>query len=299
MKIYTSPQQVASQLDKQFAVENKAHVVVDEHDQVAVVVDTPVARGKVYLHGGHISEYQPAGHQPVLFMSEASRYQRNEPIRGGVPVCFPWFGNRKNDPNAVAHGTARISPWELVNIATAGDDVRVRLAVTIDDLEVHLTASFGQSLIMAMEVENRGTVDATYEQALHTYFSVGNVKTISIHGLESYAYLDKLQHMARIEPASEPIQFAGEVDRVYLTDDTSTQIVDPTIGRTISIDPTGSRSTIVWNPWINKAAAMPDFGDDQWPSMVCVETGNVGDRAITLQPGECSKMTATIKPMSS
>ena len=143
-------------------------------------------------------------------------------------------------------------------------------------------------------VHHAGGEPFLYDAALHTYLHVGDVRRITVHGLENTPYRDKV--LGREQPGVDgPITFAGEVDRVYLDTTAAVTVVDPSLGRTLTVTKEGSSSTVVWNPWVAKAAALADFGDDEWPAMACVETANVGGGAVTLGPGQSHTTTAAVR----
>jgi glucose-6-phosphate 1-epimerase len=152
----------------------------------------------------------------------------------------------------------------------------------------------GSSLELSLEVGNTGDVAFSFEEALHTYFTVEDVRTIEVRGLEGADYLDKVGGATPRSQGPAPIRFTGETDRVYLNTTAACTVHDPGKGRRIVVRKSGSDATVVWNPWIDKARAMPDYGDDEWPGMVCVETANVNAHAVTLAPGGRHTLTATI-----
>jgi D-hexose-6-phosphate mutarotase len=259
----------------------------------------------VYLHGAHVAHYQPHGSKPVLWASRESRYESGKPIRGGVPICFPWFGPKAGSPEAPLHGFARIRPWTLRSVTTDADGaLRASLELVSDvstrasfphDLRVSLELVVGTALGLTLTVRNEDPSPFTYEEALHSYFAVADVRACRIRGLEGGGFVDKTAGGARRPAEGSPIVIAAETDRVYTGTEATVTIEDPGLARRISIAKTGSRTTVVWNPWIAKAKAMPDFGDDEWPGMVCVETANALDDAITLAPGEVHATTVTIE----
>ena len=257
----------------------------------------------VFLHGGHVSHFQPQGERPVLWLSRASRFERDRPIRGGVPVCFPWFGPKPGAPEAPMHGFARILAWAVARV-TREPDGRLEAALELAPeaaarggfpigLGLTLTVSVGRSLRLALAVRNAEAAPARFEEALHSYFAVSDVREVRVHGLES-DYLDKTEGMARRPGTLEPTAISAETDRVYPDTTATVTIEDPGWGRRVVISKTGSATTVLWNPWIAKARAMPDFGDDEWPGMLCVETANVGAQAVTLAPATTHLMTATV-----
>ncbi|MEN3339063.1 MAG: glucose-6-phosphate 1-epimerase, partial [Acidobacteriota bacterium] len=257
-----------------------------------LTVDSPQGTAEVYFHGAHVTAWRPAlATEPVLWMSRFAIFEPGKPIRGGVPICFPWFGPHPAAASAPAHGFARISEWRLVEAAEDASGV-VTLAMELAGGDVsplwphrfRLTyrITIGAVLRLALEVENAGAGAFTFEEALHSYFAVQDIRGTAIGGLEDTEYIDKVGGLRRARQGPDAIRFAGETDRVYLNTHATCVIDDPGGRRRISIAKTASDSTVVWNPWIDKARAMPDFGEDEWPGMVCVETCNVSPSAVTL-----------------
>jgi D-hexose-6-phosphate mutarotase len=224
-----------------------------------------------------------------------------------VPLCFPWFGPRKDPagnpvPGAPAHGFARLLPWSLDTLqkSPAGLVITLSLRATHAERETwphdfllrhHITV--GRQLTMALELTNAGTAPFTAEEAQHTYFSVGDVRRCALHGLAGTRYLDKVDG-AKEKTQDGPIAITAETDRVYLDTAAPVTVDDPVKRRRIRIEKENSAATVVWNPWVAKAKAMPDFGDDEWPAMLCVETCNVAAHALTLPPGRTHTMSTTI-----
>jgi D-hexose-6-phosphate mutarotase len=148
---------------------------------------------------------------------------------------------------------------------------------------------------MALNMRNTGTTPLRFSEALHTYLRVGDVHRVALRGLEGAEYLDKTMGFKRCRQGDQPVTFTGETDRVYLHTQATCALEDPALGRRIVIEKSGSDATVVWNPWQQRAAAMADFDDDGWRTMVCVETANAAEHAITLEPGAEHEMTATLR----
>ncbi|MEM0914268.1 MAG: D-hexose-6-phosphate mutarotase [Planctomycetota bacterium] len=261
------------------------------------VVETDACRGAVFAHGAHVSAWQPAGHDPVLWMSSKAEYRDGKAIRGGVPVCFPWFGPKADDPDAPAHGTVRTKAWDWLDATHKDGVTTVSLTTHADPFTVNFTAGFGPTLDLRLTVMLIGTASApaAFEAALHTYLAVDDVREVTIAGLEQSQYIDKMLDGApTCDPAGQPIRFTAETDRVYLDVDRPSVLTDPGLGRRITIDHQAP-SVVVWNPWIDKATRMGDFGDDEWPGMCCIETGAIGPDAITLEPGEGVSLGVSIR----
>lgn len=259
-----------------------------------IVVTAPAASGEVYLHGAHVTAWQPAGHDPVLWMSKSSWFEPGKPIRGGVPLCFPWFGPNTLDPNKPAHGWARLMGWQLAYTQTTSDGgARVILTLNANGYQLKHDITFGPSLKMSLTIQNSTGHIQTIEAAQHTYFTVGDIKTLLVSGLDKVDYIDKID-AAKRKTQSGDITFTGETDRVYLNTAGPTTIHDPALKRDIIITKENASATVVWNPWINKSKAMPDFGDSEWPGMVCVETCNVNENKLTLKNNATHEMTTTV-----
>jgi len=270
-----------------------------------IVIDTDLAQAEIYLHGAHVTRFHPR-HQakPVLWLSASSLFEPNKPIRGGVPICFPWFGPKADDPKAPAHGVARLLTWSLEHLRQssdgsivaalelkAGENTRARAP---GEFAIRHEITVGRTLTMRLIVRNLSAAPFRFEEALHSYFTVGDVRQISVHGLEGAGYVDRLQPGKSFLQDQNPIRFAGETDRSYLSTTATCRIEDPTLGRQITIEKSGSATTVVWNPWVDKSKAMPDFGDDEWPGMVCIETANAAANAVVLAPGGEHEMTARL-----
>lgn len=266
----------------------------DTHGLTHVALTTRAATARLYLQGAHVTHYQPTGAAPVLFVSDRSLFAPGKPIRGGVPLVFPWFGPHPTDATQPAHGWARTSEWELQQVTHDDDRTTVSLSLAKEPFRLTFTARVGTTLGMELQVHNAGERPATFEEALHTYLAVGDVRQVRIDGLDGRAYLDKVDG-GRRKTQSGPIAITGETDRVYLDTPDTVTVNDPRANRTIAVEKEGSATTVVWNPWVEKAKRMADFGDDEWPRMLCIETANAADNALTLAPGARHTMRATLR----
>lgn len=265
---------------------------------------TPAANLEMLLHGAHVLQYQPAACEPLLFLSRCGEYNPGKPVRGGVPICLPWFGGEHTDPRAPMHGLARTRPWRIVAIESVDEQtLQAGFALTGDeagrafyphDYEARFTVRVGPTLHMALRMRNTGGAPLRFSEALHTYLRVGDIHRVTLRGLEGAEYLDKTAGFARRAQGDQPVTFTDETDRVYLHTRAMCVVEDPTLRRRIVIDKSGSDATVVWNPWRKRAAAMPDFDDDGWRTMLCVETANAAEHAVTLPPGAEHEMTATL-----
>ena len=267
-----------------------------------VVVDASFAHAEVYLQGAHVTSWTPAGADEVIWMSDRSDFAPGAPLRGGVPICFPWFGP---DPAGAGpmHGIARISDWVLAGAVEHADRVVLTFTlesadaagVVLDDVRFSFvyTVTIGCRLTLALSVTNAGIRPLHYEEALHTYLAIGDVHRARVLGLGGTERLDRLTSTVTCLPIGTEIQLTGETDWV-LTQPGVITVADLADGRAVDVAADGSANAVVWNPWIDKAAAMRDFGDDEWERMVCVETCNVLGAALDLAPGATRKMEVQI-----
>lgn len=264
---------------------------------VKATVATGLSTGELYLQGAHVTSFVPNGKLPVLWMSRSSHFEPGKPIRGGVPICFPWFGPHASDPNASAHGPARIALWQLTDAQLLESGaIALTLRVEIDGFQVHYQVTFGQDLQLNLQVQlpNTATHPLRFEEALHSYFAVADIHRVAIEGLEQASFIDKVDGAVEQPPEGKPIHFDRECDRVYMNTTATCKVIDHVHQRCIVVSKTNSDSTVVWNPWIAKSARMADFGDDEWQGMVCVESANVGTNAILLEPGKTHELAVVI-----
>lgn len=274
-------------------------------------ITSPSCSATLYLQGAHLTHWQPAGHQPVLFTSSHTELAPGKPIRGGVPILFPWFAtdtqNRASGQPGPSHGFARIQPWQLAFAAIAGEDLHLTFTLAPTDLSRslgydHFRAAFqlilGRTLTLRLTVANDDSSPLTFEEGLHTYFAVDDIHQVSVTGLEPTPCIDKTDNMQLRPAAGRPLTFAASTDSVYLDTSATCTLTDPAAHRRITIEKTGSNTTVVWNPWIELAHRLPDFGDNEWPHMLCVETVNAFHNSITLAPGETHTLAATISVIS-
>jgi len=258
------------------------------------VVSTLACTAEFYLHGAQVTRWRPAGDEDVLWLSPTAVYEDGRAIRGGIPICFPWFGAHPSDAGAPSHGLARTREWALVASERRGDTIEVQLEASIDHWACRLTAAFGHDLSVTLDVRNQSATAASFEAALHTYLAVHDVEAVTVEGLEHLPFID--QTSGGIEGSAEggPITFRREVDRIYLGGDGRPVTVRDARG-TVTVVGEGSRSTVVWNPGVERARALSDLGDVEWRHLACIETANVRSDAVILAPGTRAALTATLQ----
>jgi glucose-6-phosphate 1-epimerase len=255
---------------------------------------------RIAVQGGQVLEWQPRGHKPVLWVSKAAVYQAGKGVRGGVPVCWPWFGMLEGKP---AHGFVRTRMWEVRETREdLADTVVVRLGIKDDEssramwnhaFDLELSVTVGAALKIELVTRNTGDAPFTITDALHTYFRVGDINQTQVSGLEDTTYLDKVRDFAQTLQTG-PITFSGETDRVYVNTAADCLIQDPALGRNIRVAKSGSTSTVVWNPWTDKEKGFADMATGEYRDMLCVETTNAGSDEVTLAPGAKHSLVAFI-----
>ena len=253
-------------------------------------VKTIHCTGEFFLQGAHVTRYQD-----LLFMSQQAIYAQGKALRGGIPICFPWFNSHPSDASLPAHGWARTATWDVLQTHRSSDEIQVVLGLAKDGFELVYRIGLGRQLKVALETRNTTHSALEYELALHTYFAVGNIDQVAITGdLQGCGYYDqltKLQHEAQ----GSPIGFTQETDRIYYGQAPHIKIADRLLDRQIEIDSEGSRATVVWNPWVEKSKRMSDFGDLEYQQMCCIETANVRQRSVRLEAGETRTTSLCIK----
>lgn len=289
-------------LNDRFAIPAVVKIVAGNGGLPKVQITSPVASAEIYLHGAQLTSWRPAGSEEVIFLSEQSRWEEGRAIRGGIPVCFPWFRAKADDPKAPAHGFARTRIWQLESLAQEEDSVVVTLATESDEesrkwwpYEFRLAhrITVGAALKLELIVFNAGAIPFRFEEALHTYNRVGDTGKLRIAGLGQVTFLDNRDgNLAKLQAGD--VLLAQATDNAYIDTQNAVEIIDPTLRRRIRLEKQGSLTTVIWNPWSNGAAALADLGDDEWRQMACVEASNILGNAVTLAPGEEHTMTATL-----
>ena len=291
------------ELDRRFEVPGIAQLVEGNGGMPKVRITSPEVVGEMYLHGAHVTSWKPAGKEEVLFLSSQSRWEHGHAIRGGVPICFPWFGGKTGDPKAPAHGFVRTNAWHLESIAQVGDAVTVTMFTESNDgtkrwwpAEFRLVhrATFGSELSLELVVTNTGRTSLRFEEALHAYHRVGNIGKTRVRGLDTVHYFDKTDSNRKKMQHGE-IVIVSETDRVYLNTRDAIELEDPVLRRRTRVTKENSRTTVVWNPGVQKAHTLSDLAGDEWMQMICIEASNISDFAVDLAPGQQHKMKALVR----
>jgi glucose-6-phosphate 1-epimerase len=265
-------------------------------------ITTKASTAEIYLHGAHVTGFQKNGEPPLLFMSTKSHFAAGQPIRGGVPICFPWFGNRDGEPS---HGFARITEWQLVKTAATPDGA-VTLTFALPQipgrdawksLRTEFIITVADTLTMELIAAN-DSCDGTFEieNCLHTYFHVGDIDAVSISGLQSAPFDDFAAgaNGARKMENDPVLRITKETNRVYPNNASTVEIRDERLKRTIRVEKFNSQSTVVWNPWTTQKLP-DDFDPPEHKQMVCVESGNVKQNKISLEPGKSAALKVVLR----
>jgi D-hexose-6-phosphate mutarotase len=278
-----------------FSIPGQLQFRLSQSGLIFAEIDNPAGTATVCLQGAHLTTFRPkAQPEPVVWVSEASRYLPGKSIRGGAPVCWPWFGAHATESSFPGHGFARTVPWDVVDSGASQGATHITLRLQTaeatraqwpHDTPVTLRISVTDALEMELTTQNATAQALPLTEALHTYFQVGDIAEVELRGLDNCAYLDKTEAFAR-KLQQGAVRFAAETDRVYVDTQSECVIHDPRLQRRIRIAKQGSASTVVWTPWADKAAAMGDFTAQGWRNMLCVESANAADNALTLQPGD-------------
>ncbi len=248
---------------------------------------------KIALHGAHVLSFVPNNSKDILWLSSDAIYEKSKAIRGGIPICLPWFGS----VGKPSHGFARISEWSVVESGLNNDYPYIKFFLELlDEYRFELFVEVSDALTMILSVENLNDKEMIMSEALHSYFNISDIENVFISGLEGKNYIDSLDH-DKIKKQEKKIFINAEIDRIYQDTEDICVIEDSGFNRKIIISKENSKSTVVWNPWIKKSASMVDFELDGYRNMVCVESANIGEREVILQKGEKHNMQVVIEEL--
>ncbi len=289
-------------LDRRFGIPGIASVGKGNGAMPRVQITSSLCEAEMYLHGAQVTSWKPAGSDEVLFLSGKSRWTDGQAIRGGIPICFPWFRAKANDPQAPAHGFARTKTWRLESILEEDGAVVVSMVTESDEHTRHWwpgefrlvhRATFGSHLKLELVCTNTGTMTFHLEEALHTYNRVADVQHVRVLGLDTVCFLDNTDSNKEKAQRGD-VAITSQTDNAYLNTRDTVELLDPNMRRRIRLAKANSLTTVVWNPWCEKASEMRDLGKDEWTQFLCVEASNILDAAINLAPGQEHRMTAIL-----
>ena len=285
-----------------YEIENELQFVDIEHGFTYIEINNASAHATISTYSGQVLSYRPKSQKDdLLFVSDKAYYAEGKAIKGGIPVCWPWFGADPDDLGRPAHGFVRNRQWEVAateSLADGSTRVVMELTDTDDTREIwphpfrlSIEITVGDTLKVALVTRNTGDAAMSISQALHTYFNVGDITKVQVLGLDGTEYLDKLEHFARKTQAG-PVIIDGEVDRIYTGVSGDLVINDESLARRIRIASSGCSTAVVWNPWLDIARSMGDLGDDDYLRMLCVETANAGPETVEIAAGDEYRLQA-------
>ncbi|MFT4547180.1 MAG: glucose-6-phosphate 1-epimerase [Verrucomicrobiales bacterium] len=283
-----------STLNEQFGIAEALSFEDGAGDFTFVKIRAAGGTAEICLHGGHVTSFVPLGEAPVLWLSPEAVYRESKAIRGGVPICWPWFHHHPSDPEKPSHGYARISPWDVVG-SSVGESGSVRLELTLlGEIGCELSIDVSKRLALELKTTNRSEVPIGLSGALHSYLAIGDISEVRVEGLGSLAYLDDVDGGAPKLQVGD-VEIGQEVDRRYQHTEGEVLVHDGALGRTLRVSKSGSATTVLWNPWWNRAAEIGDMPDDGYQTMLCVEAANAASDGIVLQSGESQLLGTTIE----
>jgi len=291
-----------TELDRRLGIPDIARVCEGNGGLPRVDITSPRAHGEMYVHGAHVTSWRPAGSEEVLFLSTKSRWEEGQAIRGGIPICFPWFRGKADDPHAPAHGFARTRSWQLYSIVENHAGVAVTMFIESDEQtrrwwpgEFRLVhrVTFGSELKLDLVCINTGKIPLHFEEALHTYNRVTDVGTVRLHGLDGTRFLDNT-FANQEETQLGDVTIASQTDNAFINTQTDVDLLDPKMHRRIRLQKANSNTTVVWNPWQEGASGLRDLGEGEWKQFLCVEASNIIGAAVTLAPGQEHTMSAVL-----
>jgi glucose-6-phosphate 1-epimerase len=292
-----------AQLNNDFAISGQLQFSEGKGGFPLIEIDNGQAQATISVYAGQVLKFQPAGaNADLLFVSDSAYYQPGKAIKGGIPICWPWFGPDPEGKGRASHGFVRDRQWQVIATQALSDGkTKVTLGLTDTDetraiwpyaFNFNIEITVGTTLQVELVTRNTDSQDFQVTQALHTYFTIGDINQTNVVGLSGTEYLDKANGGAQKSQVGA-VTVAAEVDRIYLNVPSNLTIEDAALNRKINIQATGSKTTIVWNPWIEIAAKMADLGDLDYQKFICVETANAADEVITVPAGGEYRLGAT------
>lgn len=285
-----------------YEIENELQFVEIEHGFTYIEINNAKAHATISTYSGQVLSFRPKSQKDdLLFVSDKAYYEDGKAIKGGIPVCWPWFGADPEDRGGPAHGFVRNRQWEVTGSESLVDgSTKVVMGMADSDVtreiwphpfKLSIEITVGDSLKVALVTQNTGNESVTISQALHTYFYVGDIGEVRVQGLDGIEYLDKVDEYAE-KTQSGSVTIDGEVDRIYTGVTGELVIDDESLGRKIRIASRGCSTAVVWNPWIEIAASMGDLNDDDYRKMICVETANAGPETVEIAAGSEYRLEA-------
>ncbi len=291
-----------TELDRRLGIPDIARVCEGDGGLPRVDITSPPARGEMYVHGAHVTSWRPAGSEEVLFLSTKSRWGEGQAIRGGIPICFPWFRGKADDPHAPAHGFVRTRSWQLYSIVENNAGVAVTMFIESDEqtrrwwpAEFRLVhrVTFGKELKLELVCINTGKIPLHFEEALHTYNRVADIHNVRLQGLDGTSFLDNTDSNKQKTQLGD-VTIASQTDNAFINTQNTVDLLDAKMRRRIRLHKANSSTTVVWNPWQEGASGLRDLGEGEWRQFLCVEASNIIGAAVTLAPGQQHTISAVL-----
>lgn len=288
------------QLNTDYGIDGQLKFVEGKGGFPFIEIENTMAKALISLYGGQVLSFQPhAEAEDLMFLSEKAYYQEGKAIKGGIPLCWPWFGADPEDLGRSSHGFARNSLWTVLGTAnTSGKEtiVRLKLEDTAETRKIWshsfnltLEITVGDKLTVELVTRNTGEQPFTITQAFHTYFQVGDINQVEVLGLENTQYLDKVANFQE-KTQTGVITIAEEVDRIYTNVPKKLVIKDASFDRRIIITSQGNKTAVVWNPWVDISRKSGDLEDEDYQKFICVETVNAADDIVRVSPQSESRL---------
>lgn len=284
------------QLNAEYGIAEQLHFSSGNGGFPLIHIKNPHAQASISVYGGQVLSYCPVTvAEDLIFLSQKAYFQTGKAIKGGTPICWPWFGPDPEGLGRSSHGFVRNRLWSVQSTTTTPERETQVVMGLVDTAETRdiwpygfalsIEITVGKTLKIDLITRNTGHQSFPLTQALHTYFHIGDINAVRVNGLDGRHYIDKVDG-GKQKQQSGLVTISEEVDRIYQDVPSELVIEDPAFKRNLHIQSQGSQTAIVWNPWMDKSSAMADFADDEYQNMICVETANAADDVVSLPPGQ-------------
>ena len=296
-------------LNNKFSIQNHLDIVEEKKGFPFLKISNQYATAVISLYGGQVLSYKKQGYQDLLFLSECAYYEKAKAIKGGIPVCWPWFGNDPENKGRPAHGFARNALWSLLStkqLESGATEIVMQLTQSEQskqlwpyDFELRLEIVVSDELSLNLCTKNTDNESFIITQALHTYFSVADISETYVHGLDGCDYLDKAKSNTGPEDKTQigKVVFEQEVDRIYLNVPDKLVLEDKAKNKRVKINSQNNKTAVVWNPWEELSKQSTDLDDDAYKRFVCIETANAANDIIKLEPGKSFNLFVTYQQL--
>jgi len=297
--------QSQQQLNEKFAIDDQLHFELNEEGIIIAKIANSHGTMSLSTYGAHVLSYLPEGEsEDVFFLSEQAHYGQGKAIRGGIPVCWPWFAEDVLEQGKKPHGFARNQQWHVIGaqakqdgsteISLALGHTEANLAVWPYEFELVLQVVVGEALQITLTTKNLSQKPFTITQALHTYLNVSDIHDIEINGFDGLRYLDKLTEFSE-KSQQGTVTVSGEIDRVYLKPPATVTLSDVAFNRDIVMTSTGNKTVVVWNPGPETVRSLSDIAPEAYKDFICIETANAVIDQVTVEAGQQHSLTAAFQ----